>query len=108
MKVLRFFEPLPEMILAGKKDTTWRYQDDKMLKEGDILSLVDRARHEFAKARVLWTRDTTFEHLRPEDTAGHEPFSSVEQMLEIYSGYYNVKVTLQTPIKVVKFALITT
>jgi hypothetical protein len=106
VKVLRFFEPLPDLILSGEKDTTWRINDDKNLEPGDLLSLVDRQRNEFGKAKVLWTKNTTFEDLSKEDVKGHEKFKNTGEMLLTYSGYYNVTTTLKTPIKVVKFKLI--
>jgi hypothetical protein len=106
IKVLRFFEPLPQLILDGKKDTTWRINDDKNLEKDDVLSLVDRERNEFAKAQVLWTKYTTFGKLSPEDTEGHETFTDIEELLKTYSEYYSTNATLETPVKVIKFKLI--
>lgn len=106
IKTLKFIEPLPEMILKGEKDTTWRINDDKDLQKGDILSLIDSDRNEFGKAEIQWVKETTFKHLREEDTQGHEKFKTIDEMLTTYSGYYNTTVTLDTPIKIIKFKLI--
>lgn len=106
MKTLRFFEPLPLLILQGKKDTTWRIDDDKDLNKGDVIRLVDRPKTEFAHAIVLWTKHTTFGKLTKEDTEGHEKFKSTQEMFDTYSGYYGITVTADTPVKVVKFKLL--
>ncbi len=39
MKRLRFSEPLPELILSGRKTVTWRINDEKNIQQGDVLSL---------------------------------------------------------------------
>jgi hypothetical protein len=106
MKTLRFFEPLPVEILKGNKDTTWRIRDDKNLQKGDLLRLIDRPKTEFAHAVVLWTKNTTFGNLSDEDMEGHEKFKNTQEMLQTYSGYYGIPVTLDTPIKVVKFKVL--
>ena len=106
MKQLRFAEPLPKLVLGGQKDTTWRINDDKEISVGDQLSLCYNDRREFAKAEVLWVKETTFENLSNEDKEGHEKFSSDEEMLQTYSGYYNMKVEPKTKIKIIKFKLL--
>lgn len=37
IKKLHFAEPLPDLILSGKKDTTWRINDEKNIEVGDTL-----------------------------------------------------------------------
>ena len=106
MKQLKFSEPLPSLILTGKKDATWRINDDKNLAKNDILSLCRINGKEFAKAKVLWTKETAFGKLSKEDKEGHEKFSSEDEMYKTYSGYYKTKVTPETKVKVIKFMLI--
>jgi hypothetical protein len=106
LKTLRFFEPLPELILAGKKDTTWRINDDKDLQKGDMLQFIDQSETEFAQAEILWTKHTTFRDLSQEDTEGHEKFNTTQEMLDTYTNYYGITVTLDTPLKVIKFKLL--
>jgi hypothetical protein len=105
MKKLRFAEPLPKLVLGGQKDTTWRINDDKEISAGDQLSLCYTDGREFAKAEVIWVKETTFENLTNEDKEGHEKFSSDEEMLQTYSGYYNMKVEPKTKVKIIKFRL---
>ncbi|NUJ97915.1 ASCH domain-containing protein [Candidatus Gracilibacteria bacterium] len=105
MKKLKFSSNLIELILNKTKDTTWRINDDKGLKIGDILSLSDGEK-EFSKAEILWVKETSFEHLTNEDKNGHENFSSDEEMYKIYSGYYKINIGAKTRLKVIKFKLI--
>ena len=107
---VRFSEPLPRLIQMGKKDTTWRINDEKNISCGDELSLCYgeglRKEEEFARARVLWIKETTFEELTEEDYSGHEKFGSEKEMYETYLRYYNLKVVPQTRVKVIKFKLL--
>jgi hypothetical protein len=105
-KKLRFAEPLPNLVLTGKKDTTWRINDEKDISVEDILPLCYNSGEEFARAKVIWTKETTFGELTEEDYAGHEKFSSEVEMYETYSKYYNAGVTPNTRVKVIKFRLI--
>ena len=110
MKKLRFAEPLPRLILIGKKDTTWRINDEKEISCGDELSLCygegPNKESEFARAKVIWIKETTFGELTEEDYVGHEKFGSEKEMYETYSRYYNIKVLPQTRLKVIKFKLL--
>ncbi len=106
MKQLKFAEPLVRLVLDGQKDTTWRINDDKNIAVGDQLSLCRTDRREFAKAEVIWVKETIFENLTNEDKEGHEKFPSDEDMRETYSKYYKMEVTPKTKIKVIKFRLI--
>jgi len=106
MKQLRFAEPLPKLVLGSQKDTTWRINDDKEISTGDQLSLCYNDKREFAKAEVIWIKETTFENLTNEDKEGHEKFSSDEEMLQTYSGYYHMKVEPKTKVKIIKFRLL--
>lgn len=106
MKRLRFAEPLPGLVLNGVKNTTWRINDDKDLSVGDELQLCYVDGREFAKAKIIKVRETKFQDLTQDDNDGHEKFSSEKEMYETYSKYYNLKVTPQTRVKVIKFRLL--
>ena len=104
--MLRFAEPLPSLVLSGKKNTTWRINDDKDLQPGDILSCCFTNNEEFAKAIITSVKHTTFQHLTQEDKQGHESFLSEEEMYKTYTGYYNFQVTPETLLKVIKFKIL--
>ncbi len=82
MESFKFSEPLPEMILKGKKDITWRINNEKKVLPGDVISLCTNAGKEFAKAKVVWVKETTFRNLSREDFEGHEEFASPEEMYQ--------------------------
>jgi len=106
MKILKFSEPLPDLILSEKKYITWRLNDDKNIALGDILSLCRNDGAEFAKAKVIVVKCTTFGYLCKEDKTGHEPFSCDKEMYETYSKYYHMNVIPDTQLKVIKFELL--
>ncbi len=105
MKRIKFADPLPNLILGGSKNTTWRINDDKNIIEGDLLSLCHINGNEFSKAQVIEVRETTFGELTDHDKEGHEKFSSNEEMYQTYSRYYTIQVTSKTKLKVIKFKL---
>lgn len=106
MKVLKFAEELIPLVLNKSKNTTWRLFDDKNLHVTDKLSLIHAStREEFAKARIISVKETTFDNLTQEDKIGHEKFSNNEIMLQTYSKYYKTQVTGNTILKVIKFKL---
>ena len=47
-----------------------------------------------------------FEELTKKDWEGHEKFDSEKEMYDTYSRYYKQKVTKDTPVKVIKFEII--
>ena len=106
MKKLQFSEPLPQLILDGLKDITWRINDKKDITIDDVLSLCYNDGREFARAKVLWVKETRFGYFTGEDKEGHERFSSDEEMYATYSRYYNMEVTPETEVKVIKYRLI--
>ena len=106
MKKLKFSNGLLELVLSGKKTTTWRIGDDKNLSVGDEISCCKVDGVEFTKARITSVRETTFKELTEKDKEGHESFESDEEMYKTFSDYYNMKVTPKTRLKVVKFELI--
>ena len=105
MKQLKFSEPLPKLILEGKKTATWRINDKKEIIKDDKLSLCHNSGEEFAKAVVIEVKETNFKKLTEEDKQDHEEFSSDEEMYQTYSKYYNMEVTPETKIKIIKFKL---
>ncbi len=106
-KTLKFKNELGEMILAGKKDVTWRIFDDKDLKVGDELILINKDTGEnFGNAIIESVREREFRDITESDYIGHEKYDSIEEMLKTYQGYYGDKVNWDTTIKIIKFKLI--
>ncbi|MBI4163062.1 MAG: ASCH domain-containing protein [Candidatus Aenigmarchaeota archaeon] len=106
MKTLKFSDGLPEKILNGSKTATWRLNDEKDIVVGDHLSLCYTDSREFAKAITTFIKITTFGRMTDQDKEGHESSRSEEEMLKTFEKYYNVKVTPQTEVKIIKFKLL--
>ena len=103
MKRLKFSEPSPKLVLEGKKDTTWRVNDEKGISAGETISLCRTDGKEFAKAKVVSARESNFGDLSKEK-AGYEKIRS-KDMYRTYSNYYKMKVMPATRVKVIKFRL---
>ena len=110
MESLSFSKPIPDLILSGERNTTWRINDEKGFVVGDIVSLcvrendeTDDKKVEFSKARIISVKETKFKDLGPEDIEGHGEYPSEDAMYRDYSRYYSMKVVQETKVKVIKF-----
>jgi len=107
MKTLKFRPHLAKEIMEGRKTTTWRLFDDKVLQVGDQLTLQNwETSEDFAKAEVTEVREKTLGELQDYDFDGHEKYNSQEEMLKHYKEYYGDKVNLDTIVKIIKFKLL--
>ncbi len=106
MMSIKFEDSLIDLILEGMKDTTWRLWDEKDVSPDQEVSLQDTDGNEFARARVLWVKDTTFDRLTEEDKEGHESYESREEMYSTYESYYDRDVESDTEVKIIKFELV--
>lgn len=106
MKTLKFKLELADLILRGKKTATWRLNDEKDLSKGDIVSARVYGGDEFATLEITSVKVTKFSDLKESDWKGHEKFKSKKEMYVTYSKYYNMKVTPGTPLKIIKFKVL--
>ncbi|MFB6213465.1 MAG: ASCH domain-containing protein [Candidatus Nanohaloarchaea archaeon] len=106
MMSIKFEDSLISKIQEGEKDTIWRLWSKRDVEPGQKVSLQDTEGSEFAKAEIVWVKDTTFGDLTPEDCEGHEPFESEEEMYSTYEDYYSREVGPGTRVKVIKFRLL--
>jgi uncharacterized LabA/DUF88 family protein len=105
-KTLKFESSLVDLILSGKKDTTWRLFDDKDLRLGDLLNFqVSDTGKDFAKAKIVEVKEKKLGELEEVDYEGHEKYESKDQMLKQYKIYYGNKVDINTVVKIIKFEL---
>ena len=106
-KKLKFEKSLVKLILSGEKTSTWRLFDDKNLKVGDNLELLEYESGEtFVKAEVTKVYEKTFIEIKVSDFDKHEKYENKEKMLETYRGYYGDKVNWDTIIKIIEFKLV--
>ncbi|MEK6959665.1 MAG: ASCH domain-containing protein [Nanoarchaeota archaeon] len=106
MKSMKFRQTLIQLILDGKKRTTWRLFDDKNLAAGDIVSfIVWETKEEAAKARLIDVQEKTFMELTESDWEGHDRFQSDEEMYSTFSKYYGRDVSKDSHVKIIRFEL---
>jgi hypothetical protein len=107
MKPLKFKPHLAQLILDGKKMTTWRLFDDKNLQVGDELELKNAETLEiFSKAIITEVREKKMAQLNKNDYDGHEVFENEEDMYRHYRGYYpNHEIGPDTLVKIIHFTL---
>ena len=107
MKALKFSENLVPLVLSGEKTSTWRLFDDKDLKVGDDVSLINKKTlQEFGKVRIVAVKEKMLGEINESDFDGHERFESKEKMIETYRLYYGGKVDEKTIVKMVDFELL--
>jgi hypothetical protein len=106
-KTIKFRDFLAELVLSGEKDSTWRLFDDKGLKQGDEVDLINwNTGEKFAEAILTKVYEKKVGELKSEDFEGHEKFESEEAMYESYRTYYGDGVGPETTVKIIRFKLI--
>jgi hypothetical protein len=107
MKTLKFKKELADLILAGKKTSTWRLFDDKDLQKGDEVEFVVAETGEtFAHAVLGEIWEKKFGEMTAQDKDGHEDYENIDEMLKAFSEYYKRPVALETTVKIIKFNLV--
>ncbi len=105
-KTLKFKEHLVPLILSGEKTVTWRLFDDKDLRVGDKVNLINAdSREIFGSAKLTEIKEKPFGEITDEDFDGHEKFESEKEMYETYKKYYGGKLSKDTTVKIIKFKL---
>jgi ADP-ribose pyrophosphatase len=106
MKTLKFAEHLVPLVVSGEKTSTWRLFDDKDLRVGDELALINKdSGEEFAKAVITTVAEKQLCDISDADCPGHERYESAEHMLETLRGYYGNQVQMETTVKLIDFEL---
>jgi len=106
MKQLKFKGFKTQWILDGTKTASVRLFDDKNLKAGDELELINSDDSKvFAHAVVTDVPVKTLGEITDADLGGHEKYESREAMLESFKKFYGDKVDLGTEAKIVRFRL---
>lgn len=111
MKTLKLEHPLAEMVLAGKKTSTWRMFDDKDLAVNDIVAVIDKVDpadrgtwRVIGELKINKIVELRLDDIENADIIGHEAFDSKAAMLKVYQDYYpNQNVTFDTPVKILHF-----
>jgi len=112
MKTIKFRPALAQLILEGKKNTTWRLFDDKDLQVGDVVEMKIRndagevLREAFGHATITEVSEKTIKDLDDRDWEGHERFPDEEAMYAAYRTYYpGHEIGSSTLVKIIHFTL---
>jgi len=94
--------------MSGKKTSTWRLWDDKDLTTGDVVEFGNsETREVFAKAKLTKVIEKPFKDLNESEKAGHEKYSSEEDLFKQFEMYYGKPVDRNTIFKIIWFDLST-
>ena len=107
MKTLKFKDFKAKWIIEGSKTATMRLFDDKDLKIGDELGLINSDDgNVFTKAIIIEVINKKLAEVDGIDLDGHEKWNNKEEMVESLKKYYGDRVDLNTEVKIVKFKLV--
>lgn len=102
--MLKFKGFKAQWILDGTKTASLRLFDDKDLRVGDELELINSDTGEvFAHAVITEVIEKPLSDITDADLAGHEKWNSYESMLESLDEFYGDRVTDATIGKIVRF-----
>jgi len=111
MKALKVNHDSAQLIRAGKRNSTWRINDDKDLHVNDIVMLIDQVDpispatwQELGKVRITQILEKQLGQLTQDDIGPEETLTTLEDRLNIYRTYYGPQVKAETPVKIVFFA----
>ncbi len=107
MKTLKFRPELAQLVIEGKKTTTWRMFDDKDLQAGDTVEFINKATLQpFGRAVITEVAEKPLKNLDDADWEGHECFPSEEAMYAAYREYYpGCEVGPETMVNILHFEL---
>lgn len=107
IKRLKFRSSMVPGILDGSKTCTWRMFDEKDLQAGDEIVYVEKETgREFARGSLVSVKDSSLAKLKPEDYEGQsEGDWSNTELLSDFQQTYGEDVTLDTPLKIVRFRI---
>lgn len=106
MKRIKFRASNVPLILDGSKTATWRMKDEKNLTIGDeVVFTHSDTLHDFANAVLTDVKTTSIRNFTEADAEGNIDFPSKDEMLAWFRNQYGDDITLDTPLKVVRFKI---
>jgi len=110
MKTLKLDHNLAILVGKGEKTSTRRMYDDKNLSVNDDVQLIDKVDpnnpatwRPIGIVRINTVIQKRLGDLDASDFERHEPVLTGSRLLEYYQKIYGTQVTLDTPIKIVRF-----
>ncbi len=107
MKTLKFRPESIPTILARDKTTTWRMFDDKELKDGDMVELLNAdTKEKFADAQILEVKEKLVKNLEDADFDAAHNYGGIAGTIEHFKQYHGDKVDTDSAIKMITFKLV--
>jgi ribonuclease HI len=110
MKSLKLEHQLANDVLAGKKTSTWRINDDKDLHVNDVIQLVDKVKSNdpatwqvIGEATITAITEKKMGNIVQGDLQKGELLAPLEERLKAFQGYYGPQVGAETPVKIINF-----
>ena len=110
-KQIKFQHQLALNIQNGTKSATFRFFDDKNIRVGDTLEVVDKVQRDNPASWVCTgtiyvteVLEKLVQDLHDGDWVGHETYASRDDFLQTMSGYYAQPIGDQSILKIVRFA----
>jgi ribonuclease HI len=113
MKTIKLDHHLAEQVRVGTKTSTWRMFDDKNLSVNDEIAIIDKVDpqapeswEEVGNAVIDTIVEKRLKDVTDSDTVGHQSYETKEHMLKDFQQHYGPQVTLNTPVKMIHFTLL--
>lgn len=110
-KQLKFDHQLAMNILKGEKTSTFRFFDDKNIRVGDVVLVIDKVEQDnpaswvvIGEALISQVLEKRLADVHGDDWAGHEPYQNTAEFIETHQRYYKQDINEQTPIKIIRFS----
>ncbi len=110
MKLLKVSHKIAGLVLAGKKNSTWRINDEKNVSVDDEIGLVDKVNPDnpdtwqvIGTGHVNTVLQKRLSDIGPGDLGAGEDFATHEDMLKTFRNYYGRDVNEHTTVKIISF-----
>lgn len=110
MKSLKINHDFATKIQAGKAHYTWRINDDKDIHVNDQVQLIDKlnegqpsSNKAIGIATITSILEKQIGKITKSDMEADEEFTSTDDLLKTFRGYYGPQVNPQTPLKMIRF-----
>lgn len=110
MKQLKFEHVFARDIIAGKKTATFRVNDDKDIRPGDVVEMVDKVDRDHpntwdisGELEITSVSQTPIRELTKDHLLRAEKFDNIEQMIEAFRRFYGEHINQDTLVSVLNF-----
>lgn len=110
MKSLKLNHQIAQLVIAGKRHSTWRINDDKDLHVNDDVQLVDKVDplnpaswQVIGVAHITSILEKQLGKVVQQDLERGEQLPPLKTLITVYRSYYGQQVNAETPVKIINF-----